>query len=179
MVPCTIGQELIKVKDNFKVINYVISESEITDAILQRAILSTNETGVYLIKIIHNNLIIATLQGHNVNANYRFFVLFTYYDIRNVNRIKSYRYRNGAWTINTYITDSDMDDFKIWSSSNFNNLYPDYALENRWGAVVRLIGGSVPGSFKTDTYYLRTDSSGKLYTGLQINGSQSIKWTEK
>ena len=164
---------------DFKVVNYVISESEITDAILKRAILSTSDTGAYLIKIIHNNLIMATLQGHNVNANYRFFVLFTYYDIGNVNRIKSYRYRNGVWTTNVYVTDADLGNFKIWSIADFNNLYPDYALENRWGAVVRLIGESVPGSFKTDTYYLRTDSTSKLYTGLQINGSQSIKWTEK
>lgn len=80
----------------------------ISDDDIKNAILSTNGTGAYLIKIIQNNNVCAVLYGHNVSNNYRFYVAFSYYSIGSINRIKSFKYNINSWTIESYVTNSDL-----------------------------------------------------------------------
>lgn len=82
--------------------------TEITDDYIKNAILSTTSTGAYLIKIIQDNNVCAILQGHNVSENYRFYVAFSYYNIGYVNKIKTFKLRLEEWTIETYITNTDL-----------------------------------------------------------------------
>ena len=93
---------------NFKVINYEMPNTEITDDYIKNAILSTTSTGAYLIKIIQDNNVCAILQGHNVSENYRFYVAFSYYNIGYVNKIKTFKLRLEEWTIETYVTNTDL-----------------------------------------------------------------------
>lgn len=84
--------------------------TEITDDYIKNAILSTTSTGAYLIKIIQDNNVCAILQGHNVSENYRFYVAFSYYNIGYVNKIKTFKLRLEEWTIETYITNTDLNE---------------------------------------------------------------------
>lgn len=91
--------------------------TEITDDYIKNAILSTTSTGAYLIKIIQDNNVCAILQGHNVSENYRFYVAFSYYNIGYVNKIKTFKLRLEEWTIETYITNTDLH--KVTHKKNF------------------------------------------------------------
>ena len=49
-----------------------------------------------------------------------------------------------------------------------------------YGCIIRLRGDGWPGSAGTmDTYWLGVGSSGKLYTGIQLNGAANVTWREK
>lgn len=102
------ANDISDINGNFKVINYEMPNTEITDDYIKNAILSTTSTGAYLIKIIQDNNVCAILQGHNVSENYRFYVAFSYYNIGYVNKIKTFKLRLEEWTIETYITNTDL-----------------------------------------------------------------------
>lgn len=49
-----------------------------------------------------------------------------------------------------------------------------------YGCIIRLWGDGLPNqSHRADTYWLGVGSSGRLYTGTQINGATAITWREK
>lgn len=98
--------------------------TEITDDYIKNAILSTTSTGAYLIKIIQDNNVCAILQGHNVSENYRFYVAFSYYNIGYVNKIKTFKLRLEEWTIETYITNTDL--FSVHFIAQTLNGYVEY-----------------------------------------------------
>ena len=47
-----------------------------------------------------------------------------------------------------------------------------------YGGFIRLSGGSWPGSFYSDTYYVGVSSSSNAFLGIQINGAKQITWVQ-
>ena len=47
-----------------------------------------------------------------------------------------------------------------------------------YGGFIRLSGGSWPGSFYSDTYYVGVSSSSNAFLGVQINGAKQITWVK-
>ena len=47
-----------------------------------------------------------------------------------------------------------------------------------YGGFIRLSGGSWPGSFYSDTYYVGVGSSSEAFLGIQINGAKQITWVQ-
>ena len=47
-----------------------------------------------------------------------------------------------------------------------------------YGGFIRLSGGSWPGSYYSDTYYVGVSSSSKAFLGIQINGAKQITWVQ-
>ena len=47
-----------------------------------------------------------------------------------------------------------------------------------YGGFIRISGGSWPGSYYSDTYYVGVSSSGNAFLGIQINGSKQITWVQ-
>lgn len=47
-----------------------------------------------------------------------------------------------------------------------------------YGGFIRLSGGSWPGSFYSDTYYVGVSSSSEAFLGIQINGAKQITWVQ-
>lgn len=59
----------------------------------------------------------------------------------------------------------------FYTEKNKGNTVPaDY------GGFIRISGGSWPGSFVSDTYYLGVASDGTAYSGTQINGNKQVAW---
>ena len=53
-----------------------------------------------------------------------------------------------------------------------NTMPPDY------GGFIRISGGSWPGSYYSDTYYVGVSSSSNAFLGIQINGAKQITWVQ-
>ena len=47
-----------------------------------------------------------------------------------------------------------------------------------YGGFIRISGGSWPGSYYSDTYYVGVSSSSNAFLGIQINGSKQITWVQ-
>ena len=47
-----------------------------------------------------------------------------------------------------------------------------------YGGFIRISGGSWPGSYYSDTYYVGVSSSSEAFLGIQINGSKQITWVQ-
>ncbi len=47
-----------------------------------------------------------------------------------------------------------------------------------YGGFIRLSGGSWPGSFYSDTYYVGVGAGSKAFLGVQINGAKQITWVK-
>ena len=47
-----------------------------------------------------------------------------------------------------------------------------------YGGFIRISGGSWPGSFYSDTYYVGVSSSSEAFLGIQINGAKQITWVQ-
>ena len=47
-----------------------------------------------------------------------------------------------------------------------------------YGGFIRISGGSWPGSFYSDTYYVGVSSSSNAFLGIQINGAKQITWVQ-
>mgnify|MGYP002543792610 FL=1 len=47
-----------------------------------------------------------------------------------------------------------------------------------YGGFIRISGGSWPGSYYSDTYYVGVSSSSKAFLGIQINGAKQITWVQ-
>ena len=47
-----------------------------------------------------------------------------------------------------------------------------------YGGFIRLSGGSWPGSYYSDTYYVGVSSSSNAFLGVQINGAKQITWVK-
>ena len=47
-----------------------------------------------------------------------------------------------------------------------------------YGSFIRLGGGSWPGSFYSDTYYVGVSAGSEAFLGVQINGAKQITWTQ-
>ena len=47
-----------------------------------------------------------------------------------------------------------------------------------YGGFIRLSGGSWPGSYYSDTYYVGVSSSSNAFLGIQINGAKQITWVQ-
>lgn len=47
-----------------------------------------------------------------------------------------------------------------------------------YGGFIRISGGSWPGSFYSDTYYVGVSSSSEAFLGVQINGAKQITWVQ-
>ena len=47
-----------------------------------------------------------------------------------------------------------------------------------YGGFIRISGGSWPGSFYSDTYYVGVSSSSSAFLGIQINGAKQITWVQ-
>lgn len=47
-----------------------------------------------------------------------------------------------------------------------------------YGGFIRLSGGSWPGSYYSDTYYVGVSSSSEAFLGIQINGAKQITWVQ-
>ena len=47
-----------------------------------------------------------------------------------------------------------------------------------YGGFIRLSGGSWPGSFYSDTYYVGVGASSEAFFGVQINGAKQITWVK-
>ena len=48
-----------------------------------------------------------------------------------------------------------------------------------YGGFIRISGGSWPGSYYSDTYYVGVSSSSNAFLGIQINGAKQITWVQK
>ena len=48
-----------------------------------------------------------------------------------------------------------------------------------YGGFIRLSGGSWPGSFYSDTYYVGVGAGSEAFLGVQINGAKQITWVKK
>ena len=61
----------------------------------------------------------------------------------------------------------------FYSEKNKGNTMPaDY------GGFIRISGGSWPGSYDSDTYYVGVSSSSNAFLGIQINGAKQITWVQ-
>ena len=47
-----------------------------------------------------------------------------------------------------------------------------------YGGFIRVSGGSWPGSYYSDTYYVGVSSSSNAFLGIQINGAKQITWVQ-
>ena len=47
-----------------------------------------------------------------------------------------------------------------------------------YGGFIRLSGGSWPGSFYSDTYYVGVGAGSEAFLGVQINGAKQITWVQ-
>ena len=47
-----------------------------------------------------------------------------------------------------------------------------------YGGFIRISGGSWPGSYYSDTYYVGVSSSSNAFLGIQINGAKQITWVK-
>ena len=47
-----------------------------------------------------------------------------------------------------------------------------------YGGFIRISGGSWPGSYYSDTYYVGVSSSSEAFFGIQINGAKQITWVQ-
>ena len=47
-----------------------------------------------------------------------------------------------------------------------------------YGGFIRISGGSWPGSYYSDTYYVGVSSSSNAFLGIQINGDKQITWVQ-
>ena len=47
-----------------------------------------------------------------------------------------------------------------------------------YGGFIRISGGSWPGSYYSDTYYVGVSSSRNAFLGIQINGAKQITWVQ-
>ncbi len=47
-----------------------------------------------------------------------------------------------------------------------------------YGGFIRISGGSWPGSYYSDTYYVGVSSSSEAFLGIQINGAKQITWLQ-
>lgn len=47
-----------------------------------------------------------------------------------------------------------------------------------YGGFIRISGGSWPGSYYSDTYYVGVSSSSNAFLGIQINGAKQITWAQ-
>ena len=47
-----------------------------------------------------------------------------------------------------------------------------------YGGFIRISGGSWPGSYYSDTYYVGVSSSSEAFLGIQINGAKQITWVQ-
>ena len=47
-----------------------------------------------------------------------------------------------------------------------------------YGGFIRISGGSWPGSYYSDTYYVGVSSSSNAFFGIQINGAKQITWVQ-
>lgn len=47
-----------------------------------------------------------------------------------------------------------------------------------YGGFIRISGGSWPGSYYSDTYYVGVSSSSNAFLGVQINGAKQITWVK-
>ena len=47
-----------------------------------------------------------------------------------------------------------------------------------YGGFIRISGGSWPGSYYSDTYYVGVSSSSEAFLGVQINGAKQITWVK-
>ena len=47
-----------------------------------------------------------------------------------------------------------------------------------YGGFIRLSGGSWPGSFYSDTYYVGVGAGSEAFLGVQINGAKQITWVK-
>ena len=47
-----------------------------------------------------------------------------------------------------------------------------------YGGFIRLSGGSCPGSFYSDTYYVGVGAGSEAFLGVQINGAKQITWVK-
>ncbi len=47
-----------------------------------------------------------------------------------------------------------------------------------YGGFIRISGGSWPGSYYSDTYYVGVSSSNEAFLGIQINGAKQITWVQ-
>ena len=47
-----------------------------------------------------------------------------------------------------------------------------------YGGFIRISGGSWPGSYYSDTYYVGVSSSSEAFLGIQINGAKQIIWVQ-
>ena len=47
-----------------------------------------------------------------------------------------------------------------------------------YGGFIRISGGSWPGSYYSNTYYVGVSSSSKAFFGIQINGAKQITWVQ-
>ena len=47
-----------------------------------------------------------------------------------------------------------------------------------YGGFIRLSGGSWPGSFYSDTYYVGVGAGSEAFLGIQINGAKQITWVQ-
>lgn len=91
--------------------------------------------------------------------------------------------QNGTWlnttkysysSINNRLTSLETRHVNEFSSISTNDL-PNKP--SNWSGYGRALRWGVPSS--TDKYYLLIDSSGKLFTGAQLNGASTITWYEK
>ena len=61
----------------------------------------------------------------------------------------------------------------FYSEKNKGNTMPD-----DYGGFIRISGGSWPGSYYSDTYYVGVSSSSNAFLGIQINGAKQITWVQ-
>ena len=47
-----------------------------------------------------------------------------------------------------------------------------------YGGFIRISGGSWPGSYYSDTYYVGVSSSSNAFLGIQINSAKQITWVQ-
>ncbi len=61
----------------------------------------------------------------------------------------------------------------FYSEKSKGNTVPD-----DYGGFIRLSGGSWPGSFYSDTYYVGVGAGSEAFLGVQINGAKQITWVK-
>lgn len=61
----------------------------------------------------------------------------------------------------------------FYSEKTKGNTMPD-----DYGGFIRISGGSWPGSYYSDTYYVGVSSSSNAFLGIQINGAKQITWVQ-
>lgn len=72
-------------------------------------------------------------------------------------------------TLNTHLSTGSITHYNPTSWGMYN-----LPSEVRWGSILHFRNLN-----DSDRYFILVDSSGKLYSGVAVNGSQSITWYEK